>query len=167
MGDITHLGGSCWLGRGASLGFFGDDGPARPRSEVERGVFLSDNARVLLVGVGTLLDGGRFFLAGVGLLLKRGTVSQFRGADHKRALSLRWIWVRTKTGGSVRLLDQSTRARRNGGRDAPERVAELPLSPCVGLSFVKVRGKSREWMRGFAYLTFVSLRGFAVPCLKV
>jgi len=38
---------------------------------------------------------------------------------------------------------------------------------CWELSFVKVRGKSRGWTRGLAYLEFVNLVGSEDPSLKV
>ena len=106
---------------------------------------------VLLVEGVLLFEGvGGFLLVGVGLLIKNGAASQFRGIDRERALSSRCvsgIWVRTKTRGSVSLLDQSTRTRRNGERDILERGWELEPCPCWELSFVKVSDKLRRCMR--------------------
>ena len=73
----------------------------------------------------------------------------------------------------MRLLNQSTRARCNGGRDILGEGTVLVPCACWELSFEKVRRRSRGRMRRFAYLMFVNLMGsedppwFCIPCAFV
>ena len=75
-------------------------------------------------------------------------MSKFHSTDHKRILSSRLAtWVGMKMRGSVSLLDQSIRTRRNGGRN----VLGWGVLPwvCWELLFNGEKEKSSERMWGW------------------
>ena len=74
-------------------------------------------------------------------------------------------------GRSVRLFDQSTRARRNGGRHilvrwTPPEGTGLVARSWRELSFVKVSEKSGKWIWGLTCLELTNLMGFEEPSLN-